>query len=195
MEISTCFKTVCSTTIKFPCPCLASLSLLFLTLGFQPDFDFYFLCLSSGLLPSLTTPVLWQHLALCLPFPVWKVYFISEILQVPLMIMLSRFSLTLCNSRDCSPPGSSVRGILQARILEWVDVSASRGYSQPRDQICFSFVSCIGRWVLYHLRKPEICWSIKYLGWSLKSCCFFCWSMCGCVILLGYREWPVLKMN
>ena len=144
---------------------------------------------------TLTTPVLWQHLALCLPFPVWKVYFISEILQVPLMIMLSRFSLTLCNSRDCSPPGSSVRGILQARILEWVDVSASRGYSQPRDQICFSFVSCIGRWVLYHLRKPEICWSIKYLGWSLKSCCFFCWSMCGCVILLGYREWPVLKMN
>ena len=144
---------------------------------------------------TLTTPVLWQHLALCLPFPVWKVYFISEILQVPLMIMLSRFSLTLCNSRDCSPPGSSVRGILQARIMEWVDVSASRGYSQPRDQICFSFVSCIGRWVLYHLRKPEICWSIKYLGWSLKSCCFFCWSMCGCVILLGYREWPVLKMN
>ena len=35
---------------------------------------------------------------------------------------------------DCSPPGSSVCGIFQARILEWVAVSFSRGYSQPRDQ-------------------------------------------------------------
>ena len=40
---------------------------------------------------------------------------------------------TLCNPVDCSPPGSSVHGILQARILEWVAVSFSRGSSQPRD--------------------------------------------------------------
>ena len=38
-------------------------------------------------------------------------------------------------------------GILQARILEWVPISSSRGSSQPRDRNCFS---CIGRWVLYH---------------------------------------------
>ena len=38
-----------------------------------------------------------------------------------------------CDSMDCSPPGSSVHGILQARILEWVAVSFSRGASQPRD--------------------------------------------------------------
>ena len=49
---------------------------------------------------------------------------------------------TLCNPRDCSPPGSSVHGIFQARILEWVAVSYSRGSSQPRDQTC---VSCTGR--------------------------------------------------
>ena len=36
---------------------------------------------------------------------------------------------TLCNPMDCSPPGSSARGILQARILEWVAVPSSRGYS------------------------------------------------------------------
>ena len=36
---------------------------------------------------------------------------------------------------DCNPPGSSVHGILQARILEWVAISSSRGSSQPRDQI------------------------------------------------------------
>ena len=39
---------------------------------------------------------------------------------------LSQSCLTLCNPVDCSPPGSSVRGILQARILEWVAISFSR---------------------------------------------------------------------
>ena len=41
---------------------------------------------------------------------------------------------TLCNSMDCSLPGFSVHGILQARILEWVAIPFSRGSSQPRDQ-------------------------------------------------------------
>ena len=41
--------------------------------------------------------------------------------------------LTLCKPMDCSPPGSSVHGILQARILEWVAFPFSRGSSQPRD--------------------------------------------------------------
>ena len=41
--------------------------------------------------------------------------------------------LTLCDPMDCSPPGSSVLGILQARILEWVAIPFSRGSSQPRD--------------------------------------------------------------
>ena len=57
---------------------------------------------------------------------------------------------TLCDPMDCSPPGSPVHGILQARILEWVTMPSSRGSSQPRDQILVSYVSCIGRWVLYH---------------------------------------------
>ena len=35
---------------------------------------------------------------------------------------------------DCSPPGSSIHGIFQARVLEWVAISFSRGSSQPRDQ-------------------------------------------------------------
>ena len=42
--------------------------------------------------------------------------------------------LTLCDPMDCSPPGSSVHGILQARILEWVAMPSSRGSSKPRDQ-------------------------------------------------------------
>ena len=51
---------------------------------------------------------------------------------------------------DCSPPSSSVHGVLQARILEWVAISSSRGSSQPRFWTHISYVSCIGRWVLYH---------------------------------------------
>ena len=58
--------------------------------------------------------------------------------------------LTVYNPLDCSPPGSSVPEILQARILEWVAVPSSRGSSQPRDRTHVSYVSCIGRWVLYH---------------------------------------------
>ena len=54
---------------------------------------------------------------------------------------------TFCDPMDCSPPGSSVRGILQARILEWVVMPFSRGSSQPRDQTCVSNVSCICGWV------------------------------------------------
>ena len=41
---------------------------------------------------------------------------------------------TLCNPRDCSPPDTSVHGILQSRILEWVARPSSRGSSQPRDR-------------------------------------------------------------
>ena len=51
---------------------------------------------------------------------------------------------------DCSLPGSSVRGILQARRLQWVAVLSSRGSSWPRDWTRVSHVSCIGRWVFFY---------------------------------------------
>ena len=51
----------------------------------------------------------------------------------------------LCDPVVCSPPGSSVHGILRARTPEWVARPSSRGSSRPRDQ---SYVSYIGRWVL-----------------------------------------------
>ena len=50
--------------------------------------------------------------------------------------------LTLCDLVDCSPPFSSVHGILQARILEWVAMLSSRGSSQPRDRTWVSYVPC-----------------------------------------------------
>ena len=58
--------------------------------------------------------------------------------------------LTLCNSVNYSLTASSVHGILKARLLKWVAMPSSRGSSQPRDETCVSYVSCTGRWVLYH---------------------------------------------
>ena len=57
--------------------------------------------------------------------------------------------LTPRDPMDCSPPGSAVHGILEARILVWVTSSSSRGSSWPRDQTCLSCVSDIGSQILY----------------------------------------------
>ena len=56
------------------------------------------------------------------------------------VVFIAQSCPTLCNHMDCSPPGSSVHGILQARILEWVAISFSRGSSRPSDQ---TLVFCI----------------------------------------------------
>ena len=56
---------------------------------------------------------------------------------------------------DCSPPGFSVHGIFQVRILQWVAMSYSRGSSWPRDQTYVSLVSWIDRWILYHCSTWE----------------------------------------
>ena len=62
-----------------------------------------------------------------------------------LCVLVAQSCLTLCNPMACSPPGFSVHGILQARILEWIAIPFSRGTSQPRD---WTLVSCItGRFV------------------------------------------------
>ena len=57
---------------------------------------------------------------------------------------------TLCKPIDCRLPDSSVHGIFQARILEWVAIPFSRGSSRPRDQ---TQVSCISRQILYHVNS------------------------------------------
>ena len=56
------------------------------------------------------------------------------------LCLVTHLCPTLCDPMDCSPPGDSVRGVLQTRILEWVDMPSSRGSSQPRDR---TGVSCI----------------------------------------------------
>ena len=66
---------------------------------------------------------------------------------------------SLCDPTDCSPSGSSIHRILQARILEWVAMPSSKGSSWPRDLTSISYVSCIGRRVLYH---PGATWEALY---------------------------------
>ena len=58
-----------------------------------------------------------------------------------------------CDPVDCSPPGSSIHGVSQARILEWVAIPFSRGSSWPRDWI---HVSCTWRWILHYWATGEI---------------------------------------
>ena len=69
-------------------------------------------------------------------------------LQGDLRVLVTRSCPTLCNPVDCSLPGSSVHGILQARTLEWVAIFFSRGSSQPRDR---NWVSHIAGRFFYHL--------------------------------------------
>ena len=72
---------------------------------------------------------------------------------------------TLCDPVDCSPPGSSVHGILQPRILEWVAISFSRGYSRPRDRTQLSCMAgrCFYLWATTEaVRKNK--WDEKCQG-------------------------------
>ena len=59
---------------------------------------------------------------------------------------------------DWSPPGSSVHGIFQARILEWVTISSSQGSSRPRDRTHISCISYNGRCFLYHCNTCDYTW-------------------------------------
>ena len=66
-------------------------------------------------------------------------YSYKRIMLNPVKVKVAQSCLTLCDAMDCSLPGSSVHGILQARILEWVAMPFSRGSSGSRDQ---TRVSC-----------------------------------------------------
>ena len=84
----------------------------------------------TGLCSEVTLPVLNQSMCIA--------------------VLPAQLCWTLCDPVDCSPPGSSVHGIFQARILEWAAISSSKESSPPRDWTQVSCVSCIGRQVLYH---------------------------------------------
>ena len=85
----------------------------------------------------------------------YKKFAVTIILILILCVLVTQLSLTLCHTIYCSPPGSSVHGIIQARILEWVAVFYSRAPSSPRDQ---TWVSCIagGFFTIWATREAPI---------------------------------------
>ena len=70
-------------------------------------------------------------------------------------VLVTQLCLILCNPKGCSPPGSSVHGILQATILEWVAIPFSRGSSQLRDQIQVSWIAG-GFFTIWATRKAPL---------------------------------------
>ena len=76
-----------------------------------------------------------------------------------LKVLAAQSCPTLCHPVDCSPPGSSVHVIFQARVLEWAAILFSRGSSQPRD---WTWVSCFaGRFFMTQDPKPTISWLLR----------------------------------
>ena len=63
---------------------------------------------------------------------------------------------------DCSPPGSNVHAISQARIREWAAISFSRGSSWPKNGI---YIFCIGRQILYHWATKEALFQVHHQLW------------------------------
>ena len=83
-------------------------------------------------------------------------------MKVKVKVLVIQSFLTLCDPMDCSPPVSSVQGILQARLLEWVAIPFSRGSSQPRDRTQVSWTA--GRFFTI--------WAIgEALSWEWGSGC------------------------
>ena len=110
--------------------------------------------LTQGLNACLPCLLYWQVVSLPLA-PPRKPYYV--------LVVQLLSHVWLCDPMDCSPPGSSVHGILQARILEWVVLPSSRGTSPPRDQTCVSQASCIagGFFTAEPLGKPQV---VNYSG-------------------------------
>ena len=96
-------------------------------------------------------------------------------LKVKVKVLVTQPRPTLCDPRDCSPPGSSVHGVLQARTLEWVAMPFSRDLPNPGIESRWIFLTqglnpgllhC--RQILYHWATREARVPCAILGFSLK---------------------------
>ena len=137
----------------------------------------------------------------CFPLKSWWVFW--EILMKGIQYVVSHSVVSNSyNALDCSPPGSTARAIFQARMLEWVVISSSRGSTQLRD---WTHVSCIADWFFTTEASEKPYWVCVYInffacGWPVVPALFveksifsplskiiFCWSVLGlCVVPLIY---------
>ena len=118
----------------------------------------------------------------------FNLYIVTRYIIQLVKVLVAQSHPTLCNPMDCSPQGSSVHGILPARILEWVAIPFCRESSQPRD---WTWTYLLGRQILHHLSHHLLSISGKssrfHLSWWGVSyiCCsrppprpssFFSWT-------------------
>ena len=113
-----------------------------------------------------------------------------NIVEFYVKVKVTQLCPTLCHPTDCSPPGSSVQGIHQARILEWVPIPFSRGSSWPKDR---TQVSCTaGRfftvWLIW-LKSWLLQWPIRN---SIISCCIY---FRRCAWSLNHLRTEILKVT
>ena len=120
------------------------------------------------------------------------------------VVLVAQSCLTLCDPTDCSPPVSSVHGILQARTLERITIPFSRGSTWPRDQ---TQVSCIAGKLftcnfnvnsflfnsflffgLYPLAMTNTCWFPSHHAIS------FHWTLVHVFLLLDFPIYPILHL-
>ena len=118
--------------------------------------------------PKLSIPVSWYSSFLLVFCPLKK----------KVKVLGAQSCQTLWDPMDCSPPGSSIHGILQARILEWVAIPFSRGSFCPRDQTCVSRIA--GKFFFFKPSeppgKPSILQSRGSFKGSFLSHCFLLYS-------------------
>ena len=88
---------------------------------------------------------------------------------------------TLCDTMDCSPAGSSVHGVSQARILEWVAISSSRGSSRSRDQTCIWFI-------VFFFNSFIFNWRIIALQYWFGFCHTSTWISHRCTYVRGFPD-------
>ena len=99
----------------------------------------------------------WSRVSHCVSCIAGRFFTVGALYLLYCMSVYAQSCLTLWDPMDSSPPGSSVYGIFQARILEWVAISFSKGSFWPRDRIHISWVSCTGWQIplpLSHLGSP-----------------------------------------
>ena len=94
--------------------------------------------------------------------PHWYIKIFFQFESLVQNAVLAQSCPLLCDPTDCSQPGSKVDGISQARILERVAISFSRGSYWPRD---WTHISCIGRWIL-SAEPPGKRFNLIFLIWS-----------------------------
>jgi len=104
------------------------------------------------------------------------------------VIVLSH--VRLCNLIDCCLPGSSVRGISRARILEWVATSFSSESSWPRDWTCVSHIFCTGTVTMDSDINLGLLTCLRRQGTCPHTCQSLC--QCACIHLFLFSDTSIM---